>query len=104
QLWLAGLPARRAGRVSSWVADVPPLLLVVVPALLERLAGGSGWHAALAGILTILAVLGGGAGRHGGPLVVGVVGLVAVVAIETLAVVAAVPTWAWLTVGGIVLV
>lgn len=102
-LWLTGRSARRAGRVSSWVADVPPLALVVVPALLERLAGGSGWHAALAGILALTAVVGGGVGRHGGPLVVGVVAVVAVVLIETLAVVAAVPTWVWLTAGGVVL-
>lgn len=103
QVWLLALPARRAGRVSSWVADVPPLVLVVVPALLERVAGGSGWHAALAGGLAVVAVAGGGAGRHGGPLVVGVVGVVAVVVIETLAVVAAVPTWVWLSVGGAIL-
>jgi hypothetical protein len=100
QLWLVGLPARREGRLSSWVVDVPPLLLVVVPALVERLAGGSGWHAALAGTVAVLAVVSGGAGRHGGPLVVGALAVVAVALVETLAVVAAVPTWAWLTVGG----
>jgi hypothetical protein len=50
-----------------------------------------------------VAVVGGGAGRHAGPLVVGVVTVVVVVGIETLAVAAAVPTWAWLTVGGAVL-
>jgi hypothetical protein len=103
QLWCLALPARRAGTMSSWTADVPPLLLVVVPAVLERLAGGGGWHAAAAGALAVTAVVAGGAGRHGGPLVVGVVTLVVVVGIETLAVAAAVPTWAWLTVGGAVL-
>jgi hypothetical protein len=103
QLWLFGAAGRRAGRLSSWTADVPPLLLVVIPALLERLDGGSGWHTAAAGTLAVVAVVGGGAGRHAGPLVVGVVTVVLVVGIETLAVAAAVPTWAWLTVGGAVL-
>jgi hypothetical protein len=103
QLWLGRVPARRAGRVSSWVADVPPLALVVVTALLERLAGGGGWHAVLAGGVAVLAVVGGGIGRHGGPLVVGVVAVVGVVLVETLAVVADVPTWFWLTAGGVVL-
>jgi hypothetical protein len=103
QLWLFGAASRRAGRQSSWTADVPPLLLVVIPALLERLSGGSGWHTAAAGVLAVVAVVGGGAGRHAGPLVVGVVTVVVVVGIETLAVAAAVPTWAWLTVGGAVL-
>jgi hypothetical protein len=103
QLWLFGAAARRAGRLSSWTADVPPLLLVVVPALLERLDGGSGWHTAAAGTLAVAAVVGGGAGRHAGPLVLGVATVVVVVGIETLAVAAAVPTWAWLTVGGSVL-
>ncbi|MEX1178445.1 MAG: hypothetical protein WEB09_08275 [Nitriliruptor sp.] len=103
QLWLAAVGARRAGRISSWAADVPPLALVLVPAVLERVAGGSGWHSAAAGALAVVAIVGGGVGRHGGPLVVGVGGMVVVVAIETLAVVAAVPTWAWLTVGGVVL-
>ncbi|MEX0836237.1 MAG: hypothetical protein WD010_09110, partial [Nitriliruptor sp.] len=102
-LWAAAVGPRRAGRLSSWTADVPPLLLVAVPALLERLAGGSGWHTAAAGVLALIAVVGGGIGRHGGPLVVGVVLTVAVVGIETLAVVAAVPTWVWLTVGGVIL-
>lgn len=102
-LFAALIPARRAGRLSSWTADVPPLLLVVVPALLERADGGGGWHAVAAGVLGVAAVIGGGVGRHAGPLVVGTLTVVTVVAIETLAVVAAVPTWAWLTLGGLTL-
>lgn len=99
-VWLAVRPARQDGRVSSWVADVPPLLLVVVPAVVERAAGGPGWHAVVAGALGVVAVIAGGSGRHGGPLIVGTVTVLTVVAVETLAVVAAVPTWAWLTLGG----
>jgi hypothetical protein len=102
QLWVAGVAARRGG-TSSWIADVPPLLLVVVPALAERLAGGPGWHAVLAGGVAVVAVAGGGARRLGGPLVVGTIALVAVVLVETFAFVASVPTWAWLAVGGAVL-
>ena len=103
-LWVAALPARRAGRLSSWVADVPPMLLVAVPAVAERLSGGSGWHSAAAGLLGLVAVVGGGTGRHGGPLVVGVGVVATVTVVETIAVVAAVPTWVWLAVGGAVLV
>jgi hypothetical protein len=102
QLWVAGVLARRRG-TSSWIADVPPLLLVVVPALAERLAGGPGWHTVLAGGVAVAAVAGGGIRRLGGPLVVGTLALVAVVLVETLAFVASVPTWAWLAVGGAVL-
>jgi hypothetical protein len=103
-LWLTASRARRAGTITSWAADVPPLLLITVPAVAERLAGGGGWHAAFAGTLALVAVAAGGAWRHGGPLVVGVGVLVAVVLVETVAVVAAVPTWGWLAAGGIALV
>jgi hypothetical protein len=103
-LWVAAHLARRAGTLqSSWAVDVPPLLLVVVPAVLERATGGSGWHAVLAGAAAVVAIVVGGLGRHAGPLVVGTVALLAVVLVETFAVVAAVPTWAWLSLGGLVL-
>jgi hypothetical protein len=100
QLWVAGAMARRARGTSSWLADVPPLLLVATPALVERLAGGPGWHTLLAGALAVVAVAGGGARRLGGPLIVGSLLVVAVVLVETLAIVASVPTWAWLALGG----
>jgi hypothetical protein len=102
-LAVAGLRARRVGSVSSWVAYVPPLLLVAVPAVVERIGGGPGWHSVLAGGLAVAAVLAGGLQRLGGPLIVGTALLVLVVGIETFAVVAAVPTWVWLAVGGSVL-
>ncbi|MGM0618534.1 MAG: SCO7613 C-terminal domain-containing membrane protein [Actinomycetota bacterium] len=103
QLTLAGAAARRHGEVSSWLAYVPPILLVGVPAVLERLTGGPGWHGVLAGTLGVVGVVTGG--RYGlrGPLVVGAGLVVAVVAVETLTVVVSLPTWAWLTVGGIAL-
>jgi hypothetical protein len=103
QLWVAGWLARRMRGTSSWLTDVPPLLLVAVPALVERLAGGPGWHALLAGGLAVLAVAVGGARRLGGPLIVGSQLVVAVVLVETFAIVASVPTWAWLALGGSIL-
>jgi hypothetical protein len=103
QLWVAGAVTRRRTGTSSWVTDVPPLLLVTLPALAERVAGGPGWHAVLAGTLAALAVAWGGAARLGGPLFVGTTVLVLVVAVEVLAVVVAVPTWAWLALGGVTL-
>jgi hypothetical protein len=94
---------RRARGTSSWLVDVPPLLLVAVPALAERLAGGPGWHTLLAGGLAVVAVAAGGARRLGGPLIVGSLLVAAVVLVETLAIVASVPTWAWLALGGALL-
>ncbi len=103
QLALAGAAARRHGELSSWFAYVPPILLVGVPAILERVAGGPGWHGLLAGVLGVGAVVAGGRLGLRGPLVVGAVLVVVVVGVETLTVVVSLPTWAWLTVGGIVL-
>jgi hypothetical protein len=100
QLWAAGVVARRRHGTSSWVTDVPPLLLVAIPALGERLAGGSGWHAVLAGGLAVAAIVHGGSARLGGPLVVGTLVLVATVVVEMVAMIAAVPTWVWLAAGG----
>lgn len=103
QLGLAGAAVRRHGELSSWFAYVPPILLVGLPAVLERVAGGPGWHGLLAGVLGVVAVVVGGRLGLRGPLVVGAVLVVVVVAVETLTVVVSLPTWAWLTVGGIVL-
>jgi hypothetical protein len=103
QVLLAGVSARRSAPTSSWVAEAPAVALVGVPAVLERLTGGPGWHGLLAGVVGIAAVVAGGRLARRGPLVVGAVVLVAIVAVETLAVVAGLPTWAWLTLGGLVL-
>lgn len=103
QLVAAGWTARRASRVSSWAIDVPPLLLVAVPALAERLANGPGWHTILAGGIALVAVIHGGASGRGGPLTVGIVVLVSVVLVETIAYAALVPTWAWFAAAGVVL-
>lgn len=100
QLWVAGAATRRRAGTSSWVADVPPLLLAALPALAERIGGGGGWHAVLAGALAAAAVVLGGAARLGGPLFVGTALLLVVVVVEVVAVVVAVPTWAWLALGG----
>jgi hypothetical protein len=103
QLWLAGGAARRRGEVSSWLAYAPGILLVGVPAVLERLTGGPGWHGVLAGTLGVVSVVVGGRYALRGPLVVGAGLVVAVVVVETLTVVVSLPTWAWLTVGGLTL-
>lgn len=102
-LWIAGVLVRRREPMSSWLADVPPLLLVLVPAVIERLVTGAVIHGLVAGILALLAVLGGAWWRKAGPLVVGTVGLLVVVAIETLTVLDTVSVWIWLAIGGVVL-
>jgi hypothetical protein len=103
QLWVAGSVARRRG-ASSWISDVPPLLLITVPAIGERLVGGPAWHALLAGGVAVIAIVIGGARRLGGPLFVGGAVLVVVVAVELLVVVVDVPTWVWLAIGGTTLI
>ena len=103
QLAAAGMRARRAGTLSSWAVDVPPLLLVAIPAIGERLTGGSGLHALLAGAVAMVAVVYGGAAGRGGPLTSGILILLVVVTVETVAYAALVPTWAWFAVAGSVL-
>lgn len=98
-LLLAATPVRAQG-ASSWLTDVPPVLLVGIPAIAERLAGGPGGHAVLAGAVAVGAVAVGGMSRRGGPLVVGTVLLGLVVVVELLLVVVGVPTWVWLALGG----
>ncbi|MFP4148667.1 MAG: SCO7613 C-terminal domain-containing membrane protein, partial [Nitriliruptoraceae bacterium] len=103
QVLLAGRGASRSGPTSSWVAEAPAVAMVGLPAVLERLTGGPGWHGLLAGGVAIVAVIAGGRRGRRGPLVVGAVVLVAIVGVETLTVVATLPTWAWLAAGGVVL-
>lgn len=104
QLLVAGWTARRRRPdVTSWQAYVPSVVLLGVPALLERMAGGPGWHGLVAGAVATAAVAAGGWWRQAGPLVVGTALVVAVTVHESLGALAGVPTWGWLTLGGTVL-
>ena len=111
-----GLVARRGGApepgagsgepgtgLSSWAALAPPVALLGGAAVLERLQGGSPWHAAVAGAVGVLAVAAGAVGRWAGPLFTGTALVVAVTAHETLGVTAQLPTWVWLATGGVTL-
>ena len=89
--------------LSSWIAYAPPVALLGGAALVERLAGGPGWHTVVAGAVGAVAVIAGGWGRLAGPLVVGTALLVALTISESLSALAGVPTWAWLVGGGAVL-
>lgn len=101
QLVAAGWIARRRdAEVSSWVAYAPAVVLLGGAAFAERLGGGAGWHAVVAGAVGVVAVAGGGWQRLAGPLFMGTALLVAVTVNESLHVVAGVPTWAWLATGG----
>ncbi len=102
-LLIIGWLARQRNARSSWVAYVPAILLVALPALAQRVADGSAWHSVVVGAIALVAVAAGGWQRLGGPLVTGIGLLLAVTAYESLAVVAQVPTWAWLGTGGLVL-
>jgi len=103
QLLLAGHAVRRRVGASSWLVYAPPVAVVGVPAVLERLVGGSGWHGVLAGSIGVGAVVVSATYGLRGPMTVGAGLVVVVVAIETLAVIAGLPTWVWLTIGGVVL-
>ena len=101
-LLLAGSRARRTG-AGSWVAYGPAVGLLGGAALLERLAGGAGWHGLVAGAVGVAAVAAGGRWRLAAPLFLGTALLVVLVGFETLAATAGLPTWVWLALGGSVL-
>jgi hypothetical protein len=102
-LVIAGARARHLRSLSSWVAYGPAIGLLGITALDERLAGGAGWHALVAGGVGVTAVAVGGWRRLSGPLFLGTALVVAVTIHETLAAVVSVPTWAWLGTGGAML-
>ncbi|MCC5949879.1 MAG: hypothetical protein JJT89_15610 [Nitriliruptoraceae bacterium] len=102
-LWIGAVLVRRREPMSSWIADVPPLLLIAVPAIVERLSTDAVVHSLVAGGIALLAVVFGAWKRHAGPLIVGTVVLLVVVGIETLTVVLAVNAWVWLALAGVTL-
>lgn len=102
--WLVtAIVARRSVRASSWVLETPPILLVVVAAIGERLAGAPSWHALLAGLVAVAATVYGGVRGRGGPITSGIVSILVIIFIETVAYAALVSTWAWFAIGGAVL-
>ncbi len=103
QLLIAGWSAQRRHQASSWVAYVPGILLLGGAALAERVQGGPGWHALVAGAVAVAAVGLGGWRRQAGPMVVGTAMLALITIRESLSVLAGVPTWAWLGLGGSIL-
>lgn len=97
-LLLCGWRSRSAA--TSWVTTGPAIALLGGAALVERLAGGGGGHALVAGLVGVAAVVVGGTWRLAAPLLLGS-SLLALLAVhESLAVTAGVPTWAWLALGG----
>lgn len=99
--WQARRPSWTSSPASSWLAYVPGVALMGGAAVAERFAAGSsGWHAVLAGAIGVAAVMVGAIWRQAGPLITGTVIVVALTVHETLGVAAAVPTWAWLALGG----
>lgn len=100
QLLVVGADRRRRSAASSWEAYAPAVVLLGGAAFAERLAGGSGWHAVVAGAVALAAIGTGATARLVGPLLSGSALLVALTAHESLAVAAGVPTWCWLAAGG----
>lgn len=101
-LLVSGMHSRNAG-ASSWIAYGPAVGLLGGSSLVERLAGGAGWHAVVAGGVGVAAVAVGGARRLAAPLLLGSAVLVVLVGYETLAVTTGLPTWTWLALGGVTL-
>ncbi|HEX2023301.1 MAG TPA: hypothetical protein VHF00_01220 [Acidimicrobiales bacterium] len=104
QVGVAGWQARRRRSIPSWAAYGPAVALLGGVALAERMAGGHGWHALVAGMVGVGAVAVGGWRRLLGPLLIGTGLLVAVTVNESLSALAGVPTWAWLALAGAFLV
>jgi hypothetical protein len=103
-LLAGGAVVRHRDRTGSWLAYAPPVALLGGAALAERVADGPGVHALVVGAVGVAAVALGGARRLVGPLVSGTVLLVALTVHESLTLTAAVPTWAWLALGGTTLI
>jgi hypothetical protein len=99
----AGVLAMGQG-ASSWVAFGPAVGLLGATAMAERLGGGGAGHALVAGGVGVAAVAVGGWRRWAAPLLLGTALLGALVAVESLQFTAGVPAWAWMAVGGTVLV
>lgn len=103
-LFVAGLVERSRRKASSWAAYAPAIAILGGSALIERMTGGTGWHAIIAGALGVVAVVAGGSRRLAGPIVTGTAMLGAITIYESLAVAATIPTWAWLAAAGSALV
>jgi len=88
---------------TSWATYASTIAVMSYVSIADRIAGGSAWHAVIAGAVGVFAVIGGGYRRLVGPLVTGSVVLAVVVGYESLGPAALVPTWAWLALGGSVL-
>ena len=88
---------------NSWAAYAPTIAIMSYVAMAQRLTGGSAWHAVIAGGIGVAAVCAGGYRRLVGPLITGTAVLAIVVGYEMLGSAALVPTWAWLALGGTVL-
>lgn len=99
-LLVAGARGLAKGTASSWVAFGPAIGLLGGSALVERVQGGAGWHAVVAGAVGVIAVAVGGDRRLAAPLVLGTSLLVVLSGYETLAITAGLPTWTWLALGG----
>ena len=89
--------------VTSWATFVPTISVLAYVSLAARFTGGPAWHTVIAGAIGVLAVIAGGYRRLAGPLVTGSLVLAIVVGYESLGPAALVPTWAWLALGGTVL-
>ena len=99
-LVVAGWHVRRNRSVDSWIAYGPAVALLGGAAVVERISGGDGWHAVVAGAVGVLAVSAGGWFRLIAPLILGTALVVTVTFYESLATLATVPTWGWLALGG----
>ena len=92
----------RAGG-SSWVAYTPVIVIFSYVSMAARFTGGSAWHTVIAGAVAVFAIIAGGYRRLAGPLLTGSAILAIVAIYESLGPSSRVPTWAWLALGGTIL-
>ncbi len=88
---------------SSWHGFGPAFAIVGVTALLDRVAGGGGWHGVVAGFIGLVALVIGVERRWSSPTVIGAGLLFAAISIEVGGVVPRIPVWALLSTGGAIL-
>ena len=99
-LLLIGGWLRRWQQVSSWLAYAPCLALASASMLIAQAQRGADW-ATIGGLgLGVVAVALGGWHRLAAPLVLGTASLAATIVIASGAQLASLPGWAWMVVGG----
>jgi hypothetical protein len=91
-------------RMSSWAAYAFPLALFELSAFIESINTGSRVHSVIGGAVAIIAIALGAWRKLSAPLMIGTIALVIFIVREIFHVADAVPVWAWIATGALVLI